>query len=424
MIGKLCPRRATRLGGGRTANLRCARGTVPLNSVTAPTAWPTGDSYAQWLRRALVAAREPGRDLHALFDSSTAEPTELLANVITRAFSPPVTSRYQSTFAGNQALVAALAARHCVATDRILPTAGATSALAVVYRAYLRPGDRVLVERPGFDLFDDLAASMAVHVDHLARGEYGSLDLDALAAAVRPGTRLVVLSDLHNPTGQPLSQAAMRAVTDVASDRGIDVLIDEVYREYARSPAETAAHIAPNVIAINSLTKVYGLSALRCGWIVADPSRMARLREVHARTEFASAKVTHAVGAMVLEEPERFEEHWRGLLAAARPVVSEAFSRWRAAGLLDGGLPEHGCIAFPRLIGIENTLAFSEWLAARCGVVVAPGEYFGAAGHVRIGFSHPPARLRQALDLLGDGLTVYRERGGSREHRAVSEVNG
>jgi aspartate/methionine/tyrosine aminotransferase len=72
-------------------------------------------------------------------------------------------------------------------------------------------------------------------------------------------------------------------------------------------------------------------------------------------------------------------------------------------------LPRYGCIAFPRLIGIEDTQSFSNWLADRHGVIVVPGELFRAPGHVRIGFALPKGELETALSCFDKGLEEYRE---------------
>lgn len=373
--------------------------------------WPRGDSYSQWLRRVLSGAPTTGEQpCYALFDSSTAEPTKLLTGLIAEAFSPPVTPRFLSVFAnGNPALVAALARRYAVDEGQILCTAGATSALGILYRAYLSPGDHVLVERPGFDLFTDIAASMGAKIDYFDRNmDDGSIDLDAVKAAIRGDTRLIVLSNLHNPTGMPLKRETLIELAALAERNGIDLLVDEVYREYAEPAPGHAATLASNILTISSLTKVWGLSSLRCGWIIADASRMEAIRAVHARLEFAPSKVTHTIAALVLENPEPFDAHWRGLLAHARPVMEEHFAAWRAAGLVEGSLPRHGCVCFPRLTGIKDTLEFSGSLAENQGVIVAPGEYFGAPGRVRIGFSSPPDALTAALDRFGKALADRR----------------
>jgi aspartate/methionine/tyrosine aminotransferase len=77
-------------------------------------------------------------------------------------------------------------------------------------------------------------------------------------------------------------------------------------------------------------------------------------------------------------------------------------------GLVQGALPEAGCIFFPRLVGIDDTEAFAAQLIEERGVIVAPGEYFGAAGHVRIGFGLPSDVLEPALGILAGALRARR----------------
>src|SRR5690606_32811025 len=96
-------------------------------------------------------------------------------------------------------------------------------------------------------------------------------------------------------------------------------------------------------------------------------------------------------------------------LARARPVVESYLEAWRLEGLIEGQAPRFGCIAFPRLTGVADTAVFADWLAREHGVIVAPGRYFGAPGHIRVGFSRAPEGLDLALERLGRGLRAYVE---------------
>jgi len=192
--------------------------------------------------------------------------------------------------------------------------------------------------------------------------------------------------------------------------RGFRLVIDEVYREYAtggglRAPA---AALSPAVISVSSLTKIYGLGALRCGWIIAAPDAILPIRDMNARVEFGMSTLSHTVAAHVLAAPGAFDAHSRDYVRSSRPVFEAWFSRMVEDGLMAGLLPDDGCICFPSLPGIADTKSFSEWLIARSGVIVAPGEYFGAPGHVRIGFCQPQDKLESGLAMLEDALRRYR----------------
>lgn len=372
-----------------------------------------GESYAEWIRRTLVRMRASGGRIMPLFDSSVAEPRDLLADLVSRAFAAPVTDRYASAFAGgNPFVVERLAASYGVAADGVICTTGATGALSLLYQAMVRPGERVLVETPGFDLFAGIATLHGIGVDTFARiAPEFTLDVDAVAAALTPQTRLVVLSNLHNPSGAPVVHEAMVALARLSEARDVVTIVDEVYGDYADAVTRPlpAARLSPNMVSVSSLTKIFGLSTLRCGWIVGDPAVLAPVRAIADRFEFGISNLSHAVAALVLDDPAPFRRWSDDSIAAAKPLAAAAFARWQAEGLIDGGLPEFGCIAFPRLPGIDDTATFAQWLALRGGVVVAPGEYFGAPGHVRIGFARSPAELAFALDALDEGLRAYRQ---------------
>ncbi|WBO20764.1 pyridoxal phosphate-dependent aminotransferase [Sphingomonas abietis] len=360
------------------------------------------------------AVRSERNLLVSLFDSSVPEPFELLRQIVLEGFSSdPITSRYTSAFAsGNPYVVEQLARRYALPAEQILCTTGATGALSLVYRALMQPGDRILVENPGFDLFHKIAEAHGFGVDRFERrGEHFTIDPDAVAAAIGPQTRLIILSNLHNPSGMSTEPDVLATIGAIAEARGIHVIVDEVYGDYvdAELRPAPAVQLSPALISVSSLTKSHGLSTLRCGWIVAEPDTMRRIRSLAQEIDFGVSNLAHAVAALVLERPRTIETYRSDIMRRARPIIESYHGFWRDEDLVSGALPLFGCIAFPKLTGISDTIAFSEWLADRCGVVVAPGEYFGAAGHIRVGFARAPADLDYGLQALTDGLLRYRE---------------
>lgn len=389
------------------------------HSACANDATPIAESYSHWVRRVIRAVRSERNLLVGLFDSSVPEPVEQLRRIIARGFGETITSRYTSAFtSGNPYVVTRLADRYDVTPDRVVCTTGATGALSLIYRALLRPGDRVLVENPGFDLFQRIAEIAGYGVDRFQRrGPDFAIDLDTLSAAATPLTRLVVLSNLHNPSGMAIAPEVLAAIGAWAQARGIYVIVDEVYGDYI-DPAHRpppAVQLSPALISVSSLTKSHGLSTLRCGWIMGATAVVARIRALAEEIDFGISNLSHAVAALVLEHDDLFEEYRGGIMRRARPIMESYHAHWTEQGLVAGALPAFGCTAFPRLIGIDDTARFSEWLADRCGVIVAPGEYFGAPGHIRIGFARAPADVDYGLQALTDGLIRYRDQQGGRE---------
>jgi len=371
------------------------------------------ESYAQWVARAIRRARLAGSDVVTLFDSSVPEPRELIAEVVAQGFASGITSRYVTTFGGgNRFVLDALATRYAVPREQLLCTTGATGAVATVLHTLIAPGDEVLVETPGFDLFTALAEDAGAIVRPIARpAPLFALDTDEIARAIGPKTRAILLSNLHNPSGMPIAHDALLRLAAIAEARGVTVVIDEVYGDYADAATRPApaCSLSPHFVSISSMTKIWGLSTLRCGWIVAARPLMDRIRDRFERLEFGLSNLSHAVAALVLEQRERFDDYTQATLREARPLMESCFDRWRADGLIEGVLPDFGCIFFPKLIGIDDTAHFSDWLAERSGVVVAPGVFFGAADHIRIGHAQRIGDLERGFVALGEGMRAYRD---------------
>lgn len=367
-------------------------------------------SYADW-GRAVVRMREAGADVAMLWDSTIAEPTDALVEVVRAAFSPTVTSRYVSVFAdGNRYAIEALCRRYGLSPSQIVTATGATGALGMVLKALVTPGDHVLVETPGFDILARQARAAGAVVEDLVRPapDY-SIDLDALAAKLRPRTRAVLVTNLHNPTGARLEPAEIAAAANIAARVGAVLVVDEVYAEFAADTgAPPAGTLAPNIISVSSLTKVFGLFSLKFGWLAGDADLVARLRLSAPDGDMGVSKLSHAVAAHVLESPAPFEAHWRAVLAATRPVVERHLAALVGDGLLSGDLPPYGCMCFPRVVGVDDTRALGQRLLDDFGVLVAPGEYFGAPGHIRIGFGADPAAIDEGMIRLRTGLKALR----------------
>lgn len=388
---------------------RAAEGRGP-DSAT-PDAVLNDDSYSRWVRTTMKAvAAAP--DAAVLFDSTIREPTDLLAGVVRRAFDGGVTDRYESVFAeGNRFAVAAVAARYGVAPTQVIGTTGATSAMGLLLRTLVARGDNVLIEHPCFDLLPTLARDAGATITAVPRRapDY-AVDPAEVARLIKSNTRLIVLTQLHNPSGAVLDPATLKALGAVARKAGVPILVDEAYADFV-GEGVSAVQYGPEFISVGSLTKVQGLFALKCGWAVAAPEIIARVHAANPQGDLGVSKLTHAIAALVLEDRGPFDAHWRGVLDRARPVVEARTSVMATEGLLAGAFPAKGCMYFPSVVGVSDTRAFARWLWSEHGVAVAAGEFFGQAGHIRIGFGGgQPAALDEGLLRLANALRAYPER--------------
>ena len=164
-------------------------------------------------------------------------------------------------------------ARHTGApVECIVTTEGTSMANHLALAALLEPGDEVVIEEPTYGLLLDVAHYLGAGVKRIARRFEINFDipLPEIERAITPATRLVVLTNLQNPTGALLPLETLRAIGAMAERVGARVLVDEVYLEMLFDSAPPSAFsLGDTFVVTSSLTKAYGLSGLRCGWILA-----------------------------------------------------------------------------------------------------------------------------------------------------------
>jgi aspartate/methionine/tyrosine aminotransferase len=300
-------------------------------------------------------------------------------------------------------LVSALAAHHGVATDAVVTATGTSMANYMAMAALVEPGDEVLIERPTYEPLLSLARFLGATVTRFERvAERGfAVEPDAVAAALTPRTRLVVVTNLHNPSGVLVDDATLARVGALAAAVGARVLVDEVYLDAVfDGTARSAFHLGKSFVVTSSLTKVYGLSGLRCGWILAEPSlarRIWRLGDLH---ENHTPYVAQQLSVIALAELPSLRQRTRLLLDGNRALLDRFFD-----GRADLAVtrPRWGTIAFPRLVGgdVERLCAR---LRERYDTAVVPGRFFERPEHFRVGIGAPREIVEEGLARLGDAL--------------------
>jgi len=300
---------------------------------------------------------------------------------------------------GYPPLVEAIARRYGVANDRVATATGCSGANFLALAALLDTGDEILIERPAYDPLIAAAKMLGAHARFFERRfEDGyALDPDRIAAALGPMTRVIVLSDPHNPTGTLASGESLEALARLAGNAGIPVLVDEVYQdtvlEDRRPPAATRS---PVFISTNSLTKSYGLASLRCGWALASPEIAERIRRARDVVDVWAPIPADRASVFAFQHLERLAVRARALIEANARLVAAFFAVRPELECV----PSRATIAFPRLAGAEDASDFAKELLARYGTAVVPGAFFGAPAHFRISFGGATDRLALGLDTI------------------------
>jgi len=310
------------------------------------------------------------------------------------------------SFAAWDELRARIGAYNGVAVAEAIPALGTSHALWLAYASLLSPGDEVLIERVTYEPIHRIAEGVGARVAWFERSAESSFALDPahVARAITPRTRLVALSSLHNPSGVRADDDALREIARIASTHGAHVLVDEVYAPFdslcdARGAwGQSARHLAPNIVAVGSLTKCYGLGPHRVGWMLGP-------REVIARGEDALvASLGHAplpwmaIAVRAFERLPAFAAWSRASFAGKRARVDA----WVAARPhLAWSAPRAGLFGFAVDTRTKGDLtARIEQGVRDHGVIVAPGAFFGVPNGFRLAWSIDAAKLDEALARL------------------------
>jgi hypothetical protein len=302
-------------------------------------------------------------------------------------------------------LIERVAARFGIPTECVaMPGGGCSFANHLACAAILAPGDEVLVEEPTYELLTSTLAYLGADIRRFQRSREDGwrLDPETVALAITPKTRLVVLTNLHNPSGALADPTAMQAVAAAAARVGALVLVDEVYLElmFQDGTAFTAFRPDANIVVTSSLTKAYGLTGLRCGWILAPATLAERMRRLN---DLFGVHPPHISERMAVVAFKRLE-HFR---ARASALIDPNRAAYRA---ILGGHPgldqivfDQGTTVFPR-VQAGNVEALVERLKTRFDTHVVPGRFFSRPDHIRIGLAGDVAMTRAGLERIAEAL--------------------
>jgi len=318
---------------------------------------------------------------------------------------------------GYEPLRQRLARHNNVPEECVVAATGTSMANHLAMAAVLNPGGEVLVEQPVYGPLLDVAEYLGARVKRIPRRfEAGfALDPAEIEKAITSETRLIVLSNLHNPSGALISAATLRAIGEMAHRVGAHVLVDEVYLEmlfdrgapFCFPIGQTIASTTDNpFIVTSSLTKAYGLSGLRCGWVLASPALAKRMWLLNDLFGAVAAHAAERMSVIAFDHLEQFRERARAILAANRAVIKSFFDSRRD---LECFRPPAGTVFFPRLThGDPET--FIKLLREKYETTVVPGTFFEMPQHFRIGIGGDTAGLRAGLERLSAALDDFAKR--------------
>jgi aspartate/methionine/tyrosine aminotransferase len=299
-----------------------------------------------------------------------------------------------------------------ISPDQILVTAGSSESNFILSWSLIEPGDEVLFELPNYMQMWGLQHAFGAKVRPFRLRE--SLDWqpdpDELRKLVGRRTKLIVLTNPNNPTGAVLSEESMKVIVELADRAGAWILSDEVYQGAEREGGTTPSFWGryPKVIAVNGLSKAYGLPGLRIGWIAGPEDLVKKAWPYHDYTTISPSVLSDRLAQIALSprNRERILARTRAIIQANYPVLEA----WLAShgGVFSLKPPRAGAIALARYNLKIGSTALVERLIHERSVLIVPGDHFELDHYLRFGFGSEASYLRAGLQRIDPLLAEVR----------------
>lgn len=305
---------------------------------------------------------------------------------------------------GDGGLVRAIAEGYGVGEGEVAVTSSASEGNFLVESLF---SDRdIAVESPCYEPLRKLAAVLHAREVTVPR-PYGNgfrFHPEVLKERIR-GCGLLVMTNLHNPSGVEIPPAELREVIEICADAGAVVLVDEIFRHFSDAPS--AISLGENVVINASPSKFFGACGLRIGHLVGPETLIRDIQRLKMLISPNTSVISQRAYLLMMRNLEWFIRRGRHLMAPNMALLSE----WIASRDDVAWIPSMGNIAFPRILdpatgNTVDTLELGRCLKRHHGVLVTPGILFGpeGEGHIRIGYGIPPEQLSAGLVALEAGL--------------------
>jgi len=289
----------------------------------------------------------------------------------------------------------------------ILVTCGSGQAVDLALRATLNPGDEVLTPSPGFFAYQyclRFIGAKVVRYPVLEDDEFKPRP-DDIEGRVTSRTRMVILNSPSNPTGVVLDKETLRGIADIAADRDLMVLSDEIYEKliYDGERHYSIASfpgMANRTITINGFSKAYAMTGWRVGYAVARREIIDAMSKIQANTCVCAPAASQIAALAALTGPQECVESMLKEYRRRRDLLVDKLNEIEGFSC---GTPRGAFYVFPNImaLGVSSHEAF-ELLAEKARVVTLPGSFFGefGEGYLRISYANSYANISKALNRI------------------------
>ena len=297
--------------------------------------------------------------------------------------------------------------KHCgVPTDHIVATIGTSMANFVAMAALVEPGDEILLEEPTYELLLSAAQFHQASVRRFTRrAENGfMITVEDVDRALTSRTKLIVITNLHNPSSALTDEKTLLEIGEVARGVGARVLVDEVYLDAVEEKRpRTAIHLGKEFIVTNSLTKIYGLSGLRCGWVLAEPELIQKMWHLIDLMYGIPAHPSERMSVIALKNLPAIYQWSKKILDENHRLLKQHFLQRDDIELQYHGM---GTVVFPKLKN-GSVEKLYRLLMERYKTAIAPGKYFEMPEYFRIGLGGKPEMFQVGLKNLCAALDEF-----------------
>lgn len=284
--------------------------------------------------------------------------------------------------------------------NNIIIADGASEANFLACAALLNAGDEVVIENPTYASLLEIPRGLGTKIKRIQRDEKNNFDIDIarLEDIVSRKTRLIVLTNLNNPTSAILSGKKLAAISSLARDCGALVMVDEIYRDAAFDHVPpSACTLSDRFVVTASTTKTYGIGGLRIGWIAASEDVIKRVRGVKVYTSVCCSPISEILTMNGIKNRKKFLDRTEKIVKNNIKIVRE----WaEGCNNIEMYEPGFGITRFSKLNGVGSK-KLAMLLLKKYSTLISPGEFFGMEGHFRIGLGMDEKILGAGLKNIG-----------------------
>jgi aspartate/methionine/tyrosine aminotransferase len=305
---------------------------------------------------------------------------------------------------GSKALRAMIAGHHCVDPDWVVVTSGASEALSILFCLGSEPGSNVALPTPAFPAFAAMARAWNLGVNEylLERQSGYRQSVASVVGATDAATALAVVNTPHNPTGALFERSALAQLAAHLAERGIPLVVDEVYHPLYFEEHASSASGLKNVIVVGDMSKAFSLPGLRVGWIIdANPERRKRIIDARSYFTVSSSPLSESLAIHALRNRETVLARLAVVATANLRSLTDFIENVEEIAWVR---PSGGTTAYPWFVDGRDTRPFCTALAD-AGVLIVPGDCFAAPEHMRIGLGAQSEGFDEAIAIMRDVLT-------------------